>query len=792
MRLRTKIKNFIRFVLYNSIKFFITVFLISRGILIFSDNSIFKQLKNTDLLPFVDSMGCLYFISIFLLSILIIAFNHKSISTKMIIKKGNHFLTFLNYGIVFLAYIKLGINYPFFVYCIETFIIYLAIKYILYIQIKYPVAPENFVDSLLLSDRPISGESLLTAAQKKALTQLRTVIDRLKIEESLNIALIGEWGQGKTTITEALIQGYQSKESLYTFFILKINISAVNKTSDLIKYVENYFISLFNLYSISFFEKQTISFLSSLSKAAEENILNISEIASSVFCDLEVEKQVFSAQILELLKVSGRKNIIFIIDDFDRSELKEKIKPVLVEFSSINGIISIISMDESHNKKNTEVKIDNNENEGEKKANNIEIKHYDEIDKYIHLRIRIEKESHIEYENTIREILIKSYNRLDISLQLNQDVEYVEFPLIENGPSFFDKLENLRINIVRGNRTSSGNFKIISDFLFENMKGNRYTFGYALETIANEYILRSKELDPLHFKDKPLDKMNMEDAQASFHWISHIIAKDDNFKWINSFYQNAFQLLNCLVEIKNAISIADKLLGKTTINSVESLHKEYLKIKYNFDVHEDFEDTSKYFIRLIISETDDKKIIENFNQGNYEQAKSIVKEKINMALNFYCPISKLQQFLEYINGIQNNLRSFKMQIREAFLLNENYLDFILNDESRFIKEDAFLKHLKESDPDLKDLPVNNISLGDYIYRMIIFVIILDSGRRKIKAKNNKVRMIRYIISGKIYYILIWRDLDNNTKYMILDGIGTILTPKVLSPDINQIINEVMK
>ena len=162
---------------------------------------------------------------------------------------------------------------------------------------------------------------------------------------------------------------------------MKINISAVNKTSDLIKYVENYFISLFNLYSISFFEKQTISFLSSLSKAAEENILNISEIASSVFCDLEVEKQVFSAQILELLKVSGRKNIIFIIDDFDRSELKEKIKPVLVEFSSINGIISIISMDESHNKKNTEVKIDNNENEGEKKANNIEIKHYDEIDK---------------------------------------------------------------------------------------------------------------------------------------------------------------------------------------------------------------------------------------------------------------------------------------------------------------------------------------------------------------------------------------------------------------------------
>ena len=76
------------------------------------------------------------------------------------------------------------------------------------------------------------------------------------------------------------------------------------------------------------------------------------------FIDIEQERSLFANNIQKLLKKSKRKNIIFIIDNIDRIESHEQILQMLSEFTSIKGLISIISVDPSYALHSDESKIE--------------------------------------------------------------------------------------------------------------------------------------------------------------------------------------------------------------------------------------------------------------------------------------------------------------------------------------------------------------------------------------------------------------------------------------------------
>ena len=94
----------------------------------------------------------------------------------------------------------------------------------------------------------------------------------------------------------------------------------------------------------------------------------VESIKGNSFVDLEKERILFNDQVRRLLEASKRKNIILIIDDMDRTYHKENIIKLLSEFSSINGLITIVSLNKELNKKE----------EGQE---------YNELDKYIHIII---------------------------------------------------------------------------------------------------------------------------------------------------------------------------------------------------------------------------------------------------------------------------------------------------------------------------------------------------------------------------------------------------------------------
>ena len=54
-------------------------------------------------------------------------------------------------------------------------------------------------------EKPVVGREQLTEKQIAALNQLEKLIDKRSHTDSFNIGLIGEWGSGKTSITDTLV-----------------------------------------------------------------------------------------------------------------------------------------------------------------------------------------------------------------------------------------------------------------------------------------------------------------------------------------------------------------------------------------------------------------------------------------------------------------------------------------------------------------------------------------------------------------------------------------------------------
>lgn len=351
--LMSRVKNICRFVIYNGIKFSFFSALMYCVYRVLERADFFKGLK-MDIIPRFSISDYIFFVGCICAFLVVLIFiESKILWIDIAFKRYTNISTILLYLSQIMVWIKSNDYQNKGIYFGEILVIYLIEKYFSIKQQKYIFIKNDNVKALF-SEQPIVGREYLTNVQKEALNKLVQVIDDRKASESINIALLAAWGRGKSSVTDTMIDLLQKrKKQNCKYFILKINMLTMTKTSSLVEYVQEYFYSLFKMYSIKGIGgRENVTFLSTLSDLLDDsktvNLFKyaISERNKSSFVDLELEREVFTYQVEKLLKYSGRKNIIFVIDDADRSEIKDKMIQLLAEFSSINGIICVVSLDE--------------------------------------------------------------------------------------------------------------------------------------------------------------------------------------------------------------------------------------------------------------------------------------------------------------------------------------------------------------------------------------------------------------------------------------------------------------
>lgn len=254
-----------------------------------------------------------------------------------------------------------------------------------------------------LNDKPVLKTDF-TAAQRRAYDKIVEILDKADRNSAINIALLGAWGNGKTGVIDEVIRGIQNKENNSAYFVLKINTLTFAKVENLVEYVNQYFSMLFRKYGVSGLNRSVeLEYFNTLIEVLGEQklgFLNSFINNKSSFCHLERERKLFHNSIQTLLANSKRKNMLLVIDDADRTDMMEEIIRLLYEFSSVEGIVTVILLDDDRFNQHS--------------GNNV----YSAYDKFIHFTVSIDEEDDIEYEDTLRNLLYKAYTRSGIK---NQD-----------------------------------------------------------------------------------------------------------------------------------------------------------------------------------------------------------------------------------------------------------------------------------------------------------------------------------------------------------------------------------
>ena len=591
-------------------------------------------------------------------------------------------------------------------------------------------------------ERPIVGRENLTSSQCKALDQLETVIDKRSCIDSFNIGLIGEWGSGKTSVTDTLISEYQGSHH-NQYFVLKISTLSIRETKNIVVYVKKYFEDLFRNYEIGL-AKRNVAFLTSLANSFSDNFSIgkiLTEMRDDNFSDMEKEKELFTRQVARLLKLSGRKNIIFVIDDTDRNEDEAEITKLLSEFASIAGIISIVSLDSSKDK----IVRPNSSKEKTNLAK-------EEIDKYIHIRVRIEMAENIEYDNNITKQIISSYE--GIASKENYLIYYGD----NDRKSMLDVTKNYNMKKVVPLRTQRENtYNILTDLFFVNLRIGKLTFWEYIGRLINEYIMNTKELYELVRKTLTSEIWDKQFYMINIDW--KMLTRKEDFYWVERILINV------------------KYLFSTTYSMVKniSLMKQINKKAYSLETLFDSIETADilYFKTILLNEREQEKLDKLICVEEYGIVKNFLFVKMQGIYNLYYIFEILADFLQYLREILNNYRLFKMQLREAEMLNMNYLDYLIREwqprealsESiwKIRKEDEMFNELDKKLPTLNSF-INNVLLENYI---------LQFGERFDNNELKYSRIFLYKTNNKTNIVIMQKkDEDENLSLAYyLDSLG---------------------
>lgn len=761
------------------------------GLLSFLTYNIFMAIGildfwDMDVLPFVSVQQFSVLVGVFLFCMVIWSAKEKNISgLNIMIKKYGYVVHFLLYLFSVVIWYKCKESPKILlIYALEIIVFNGLLKNEMLKIFNY-----NFLsDSSMMTnykEKPIVGKENLTKSQKRALEQLMKILDKRMSSESFNIALIGSWGSGKTSVTETLISELQNREkNEKRYFILKLNILTFSGTKNIIEYVKKYFYCLFKKYSVMGFEgKENVEFLSALA-----NMLNDSGTMSSAlnvlfgrgetsFCDIENERQLFIERVQRLLAVSGRKNIIFVIDDVDRSDIEEQVFKLLSEFSSIDGLISVISLDKKHDINLRQVIEGENVAQEEREAINDKI--YISIDKYVHVRVRIEENYHVEYEESIKHQII-----LENKGVVKKENCYINCNGEKNTVSLFSTIKDYpTTEIVGRNMYSSGNYNILTELFLCNLEMQDKGLGSYFEGIVLEYLYHSKELFP--FINKMLitnpEEWNLELYRVNVMWTSSF--GDERFDWIVRLQNNANQLFWMLCQLVTALEMIEVIENKiqNEILNIVDVYDYYMITKFP-DGTRKWENRSEIPViysgvdeleLFVLDEEEMKELNISIQEKQYKKAEVILVEKVKDVSNFYFVSAMLGEFMVYLRKIMNNFRTFKMQLREAELLDMNYLDYLIKEWKPTKNLLNNIENIKKETALLRNLNISYPSLNSYINTLLYTNYISEFDTRFCNDELKDSRL--WIFHGKKRNIIVISSKENEKyKFQFLDCQGNVI------------------
>ena len=576
------------------------------------------------------------------------------------------------------------------------YLVYVVILYLYYMFIErestktfsYSIskdcrAPESY------EERPVVGRELLTKPQIEALDKILTTLNNRKSTDSVNIALVGEWGKGKTSIIETLIYELQSGDSKY--FFLKLDMGLLKETSNIVQYVNDFFYILFRQYGISSLGSfGGLAYFSSFQKLLEETDASILSKLSFVqnknyFSDLEGERKLFTKKVGKLLKESGKKNIVLIIDEADRVGKKEEVARLLSEFSGVNGIISIMLLNESIlGSIRPSMEMNKASTLGDEKQCGRKQKKYTENDlneygKYIHLEIPIKNIDKIEYEKSIKEQIVLANEKIK-----KEGIYYVSYLPHTDKRSIFDTISDYGTNrLVEEGHVIYGECNLLTELLNAELKESSESFGMFLEKKVKAHFLSCREFELFSIKDYA---KYMQLSLSAF--FNNLFRLDSFFDWPGQIGGTFYQLWGELMMVMEGIRIIEEspYSKRPTISTLDDIKICFTRNTFQDNTY--YEETGNIlhhdsnfiaFKSLLFSKEDEKYIAKLIANGNFYETKLLLKPKAEKIMNLNALGTTLLDFMTYIRTVMNNYRYFKMQIRESDLLNTSYLDYLLKD-----------------------------------------------------------------------------------------------------------------
>ena len=693
-------------------------------------------------------------------------------------KHNSHLITGCFFALEIITYAKVISNPAlFFAYIVVYYLYWMLLQSIFDKGFNYSFDDIKAMASYF-SERPVVGRENLTRVQIEALDSIINVVDHRKREDSINIALIGEWGSGKTCITNTFIHEIQQRKwtkNLSKYFVLVINAQVLNNTQSIVNYTKSYISELFRRYGISVFKEGSgVAFLSIMSDMLKDvrpvsAIHSILSFNASSFIDIEQERSLFANNIQKLLKKSKRKNIIFIIDNIDRIESHEQILQMLSEFTSIKGLISIISVDPSYALHSDESKIEQEKENG-----------YKAVDKYIHARIKINRMEEVEYEKSITKQIIDTIPISSISeneyISFDGDYDYSIFAT--NDIETFKKEED---SVEMGNAHN-----LLTKLFFLDFAKSEKSFGDYFESVVERRFRNTDELKRCmtnnHPRGNTLDfsGMDLKNIVAVSQWTS--LSDNDHTEWTGKLLSN-MQVLVCSFDtmikgLKNLANENTDVSGR--ISTYTDLYIYELNKEKNTQLPGDgwrgCSGINVYDVYIFnAKEIDDlNRYIRN---REYDKATELIIEKLNGVVNLYLVLTVLTDFIRYMRNSMRNFRCFKMQLRECEIFGINYLDYLMrewemSDASKAVTEGVLKFYIEQVG--LKE--INYPTIGNVVNDLLIEKFILDYGNNFKEDELGRCTAHLKIEKDK-ECILIESDHNGKNENYILNLEGKIINGK---------------
>lgn len=644
-----------------------------------------------DYIPYVNSISMYYIL--FVMFIILLAWSIKDTTLSLpysYLKHNGNTLTGILFVLEVLMFAKIESTPKQHLQYIVLFYLYwMLLQAVLNITFSYDL-PDN--DSIIshFSEKPIIGRKNLTHPQLKALGCLIDTIDHRNTSDSINIALLGEWGSGKTSITNTLVKELQNrnldKSGKFQYFILIINAQVLNNTKGIVDYVKKYFSQLFREYGISIFSgKSGVAFLSLMADMVDgakpiTAIQSVAGNATECFIDIEQERAVFSKSVHKLLKSSNRKNILFIVDNIDRLENNKQLLHMLSEFASISGIITIVTLDPYKG-----YTLHTNNNKSDDSTNTTgefnELIDYDELDKYIHTKINIPRMDEIEYESVITEQILRAIDNTVLKKQYCVRVDEIyDYSLFSN-KQFIINVEQI------GNRTSIGcKHSILTDLFFLGLGKAGISFGEYFERLVINHFYKSKEVSEfIKIENEGNISNAMTAASILIRWDN--LFYSDNMMWTENWLSSIENFVMAFSHIQSGLS---RLIHSTKRD--KTVRIDSLQDVYKFDVVRDLNDEAwdedenrieywPYFTevtQLLLSSEDAEIINSHIAAKEYQLALDCFLAYQDRIVNYYLNSVVLIDFIGYLRKSIDNYRCFKMQLRECELFHINYLEYLMD------------------------------------------------------------------------------------------------------------------